>query len=131
MLTLNVVAAQANSSMMWRCRVHAVAATAPNAVRCCRTKFRKLSGARPLAAARAEGSVSIRAIVVLSAIVLAWVGRCWIIQSAVAGGDRQHPWTVFSADPSDPRRADRPGVGCGQRGRAWRAAAGPRARNRL
>jgi hypothetical protein len=54
MFTLNVVAAQANSLM-----------TAPNAERCCRTKFRKLTGGLPLAAARAEGSVSFRKIVVL------------------------------------------------------------------
>ena len=63
MFTLNVVAAQANSSMA---RTQTLAVTAPNAERCCRTKFRKVSGGRPLAAARAEGSVSIREIVVLS-----------------------------------------------------------------
>src|SRR6202008_2563015 len=57
---------------------HTLAVTAPNAVRCCRTKFRKVSGGRPLAAARAEGSVSIRAIVGLSSIILARVGGWWV-----------------------------------------------------
>ena len=69
---------------------HTLAVTAPNAERCCRTKFRKVSGARPLAAARAEGSVSIREIVVLSSIILAWVGRCWIIASLT----RPPEWTA-------------------------------------
>jgi len=44
---------------------HTSAVTAPNAERCCRTKFRKVSGGRPLAAARAGGSMSLRKIVVL------------------------------------------------------------------
>jgi hypothetical protein len=44
---------------------HALAATAPNAERCCRTKFRNVSGARPQAAVGAAGSVSFRKIVVL------------------------------------------------------------------
>src|SRR5262245_5150563 len=69
---------------------HAVAVRAPNAVRCWRTKFLKVSGGRPLAAARSAGSVSIREIVVLSAIILAWVGRCWIIASLT----RPPEWTA-------------------------------------
>src|SRR6202051_1130073 len=69
---------------------HALAVTAPNAERCCRTKFRKVGGGWALAAARAEGSVSIRAIVVLSSIILAWVGRCWIIPSLT----RPPEWTA-------------------------------------
>ena len=44
---------------------HALAVTAPNAERCCRTKLRNVSGARPQAAVGAEGSVSFRKIVVL------------------------------------------------------------------
>src|ERR1700756_111031 len=58
---------------------HALAVTAPNAERCCRTKFRKVSGGRPLAAARAEGSVSLRKIAVLSSHIAARMVMCWIM----------------------------------------------------
>jgi hypothetical protein len=87
MFTLNVVAAE---SQQLDDAAHTVTVTAPKAERCCRTKFRKVSGGRPLAAARTEGSVSIRAIVVLSSNVLAWVGRCWIIASLT----RPPEWTA-------------------------------------
>src|SRR4029079_718064 len=104
MFTLNVVAAQANSSMMWRCRVHAVAATAPNAGRCRRTEVRKLSGARPLAAARAEGSVSLRKIAVLSSHIAARVVMCWIMawlgrpRTGPAAGGSNRSGDVLIAD---------------------------------